>query len=265
MVLEAIARSYLDGRQIPLDPQDARLQRYISQIEAERATPEGAEASAGETAVEAAVGNVALRIPVPEDIPEPEYLAELRRDAELAYGSVATVKELINTLVGVIPGMDVPAPQAQRIQAAISSMNRDTEAQYRMMLGDRPDATAIQRFIRTLPEPTRFFESPQAAAAKARGTIGFMQEARERALLELQRRDLPQSRRTELEAAVINAEAGIRGYQSIIEGIEGIPLSPEDMDSLLRQHRINELRNMAPAPGASQGTPSVGSAGRRNR
>jgi hypothetical protein len=262
MVLEAIARAYLDGRQIPLDPQDARLERYVSAILEEQATPEGETASVGETAVEDAVGNIALQIPVPEGVPEPEYLAEVRRDAELAYGSVATAKNFINTILGVIPGMNVPAPRTQQITRYLTSMNVDTEAQYRIFLGDRPAESAIQIFRNTLPTPGSFFQSPSDAAARARATIGFMQEARERAIVELQRRDLPQNRRTQLEAAIINAEAGMRGYRAIIEGIRGVQLTPADMDAILRQHRIDQLRSMAPP--AARARPQ-GSAGRRNR
>jgi hypothetical protein len=248
-LIEAEARRVIRGDSTQLDPEDPRVLRAIQAIRREEAQSEENSQALVDGVARNVIGEIALIGDPPPDIEDPDYVLRLQQSAENAFGTLSAAKSVFNTFLGVFT-LNPPAPVAQQAINDVRSLNAATDVAYRRMVEGKVAQEAVNRFVRTLPNPASTLTSPQEAVSQIRSIIGFLQSGRAIAEASLASRTLSQSDAQELRTAIISSEMSIRGYQAIIDGIEGRRWTSSEIEEELRrndterQRRIDELRRM---------------------
>jgi hypothetical protein len=275
-LIEAEARRVIRGDSTQLDPEDPRVLRAIQAIRREEAQSEENAQALVNGVAQNVIGQIALIGDPPPDIEDPDYVLRLQQNAENAFGTLSAAKSVFNTFLGVFT-LNPPAPVAQQAINDVRGLNAATDVAYRRMVEGKVAQEAVNRFVSTLPNPASTLTSPQEAVSQIRSIIGFLQSGRAIAEASLASRTLSQSDAQELRTAIISSEMSIRGYQAIIDGIEGRRWTSREIEEELRsndterQRRIDELRRMGnsapPPPGGAVPSyaPTSGRAAVRNR
>jgi hypothetical protein len=173
-------------------------------------------------------------------------LKRLEQDARSAFGPDAALRQAANLGVGAIPVVDFDAiaPITQKVVADVNSVNLAMEMVVRNMSVGKLDAAGVERFVATLPVPASLTVSPDAAAAKAEATVGFLQNQVNAAKAGLDTQTGED--RQKLETAIFQGEQAIQFYKALITGIKGAPMSAADIEKALDAARVKELQNMRP-------------------
>ena len=148
--------------------------------------------------------------------------------------------------MGAIPVVDFDAiaPITQKVVADVNSVNLAMEMVVRNMSVGKLDAAGVERFVATLPAPASFTISPDAAAARAEATVGFLQNQVNAAKAGLDTQTGED--RQKLETAIFQGEQAIKFYMALIEGIKGAPMSAAEIQKAIDAAKVEELRNMLP-------------------
>jgi hypothetical protein len=238
-ILEMQARMAIRGKPTVLPPNGAQLAPYVERLK---------------TLMDAqglrSVDEIGFNLGAPprtfQEIVSPVMLKRLAQDARSAFGPNAALREFANLGVGAIPVVDFDAiaPITQKVVADVNSVNLAMEMVVRNMSVGKLDAAGVERFVATLPAPASFTISPDAAAARAEATVGFLQNQVNAAKAGLDTQTGED--RQKLETAIFQGEQGIKFYMALVEGIKGAPMSAAEIQKAIDAAKVEELRNMLP-------------------
>ena len=238
-ILEMQARMAIRGKPTVLPPNGAQLAPYVERLK---------------TLMDAqglrSVDEIGFNLGAPprtfQEIVSPVMLKRLEQDARSAFGPNAALREFANLGVGAIPVVDFDAiaPITQKVVADVNSVNLAMEMVVRNMSVGKLDAAGVERFVATLPAPASFTISPDAAAARAEATVGFLQNQVNAAKAGLDTQTGED--RQKLETAIFQGEQAIKFYMALIEGIKGAPMSAAEIQKAIDAAKVEELRNMLP-------------------
>jgi hypothetical protein len=238
-ILEMQARMAIRGKPTVLPPNGAQLAPYVERLK---------------TLMDAqglrSVDEIGFNLGAPprtfQEIVSPVMLKRLEQDARSAFGPNAALREFANLGVGAIPVVDFDAiaPITQKVVADVNSVNLAMEMVVRNMSVGKLDAAGVERFVATLPAPASFTISPDAAAARAEATVGFLQNQVNAAKAGLDTQTGED--RQKLETAIFQGEQGIKFYMALVEGIKGAPMSAAEIQKAIDAAKVEELRNMLP-------------------
>jgi hypothetical protein len=159
----------------------------------------------------------------PEEGPAPDGGAERERVlTELggsAFGTVPFFQELANAAFAFVDA-NAPFPEAQEGVDAVAALNQDALIAFREATGGRTAQEAVNAFAEILPTPALIRGSPAGAASEIRQVVNLFNAQIETGQRALQTGVALPSERQRIEQGILSAQAMVRAYQALLQGIE---------------------------------------------
>jgi len=162
-------------------------------------------------------------IAFPEEAPVPDGAAERERVLTglggAAFGTVPFFQELANTAFAFVDA-NAPFPEAQEGIDAVTALNQDALIAFREATGGRTAQEAVNQFQQILPTPGRIAGSPTGAASEIRQVVNLFNAQIETGQRALQTGVASAADRQRIEQGILSAQAMVRAYQALLQGIE---------------------------------------------
>ena len=162
-------------------------------------------------------------ITFPEEAPAPDGATERERVlTELggaAFGTVPFFQELANAAFAFVDA-NAPFPEAQEGVDAVAALNQDALIAFREATGGRTAQEAVNAFAEILPTPALIRGSPAGAASEIRQVVNLFNAQIETGQRALQTGVALPSERQRIEQGILSAQAMVRAYQALLQGIE---------------------------------------------
>ena len=159
----------------------------------------------------------------PEEGPAPDGGAERERVLTAlggsAFGTVPFFQELANAAFAFVDA-NAPFPEAQEGVDAVAALNQDALIAFREATGGRTAQEAVNAFAEILPTPALIRGSPAGAASEIRQVVNLFNAQIETGQRALQTGVALPSERQRIEQGILSAQAMVRAYQALLQGIE---------------------------------------------
>lgn len=158
----------------------------------------------------------------PDEGEPPQEGAERERAlAELggaAFGTAAFFRQFANRAAALVDA-DAPFEDVQRGVSAVNALNQDALIAFREVTGGRTAQEAINQFQEILPTPARISGSPDTAEDDIAEVINLFNANIQTARESLRTGVATQTQRQQLEQGIFNAQAMVRAYSALLEGV----------------------------------------------
>jgi hypothetical protein len=158
-----------------------------------------------------------------EEAPPAEGAERERVLSELggaAFGTAPFFAELANSAFALVDA-NAPFPAQQQGVDAVNALNQDALIAFREVTGGRTAQEAINQFQQILPTPARISGSPSSAASEIEQVINLFNANIQTARESLRTGVASASERQQLEQGILNAEAMVRSYGALLQGVRG--------------------------------------------